>query len=131
MIRAGAITGAVGYAFKQIRSSPVSVRERERFLGVRHALPAATHEPIQLRPNPVGLQLPIPCPIPNHTASTRPMSDQTPKIRIRGLYKRFGTKRVLDGVDLDVPRGTSLVIIGGSGSGKSVLLKCVLGLIEP
>jgi phospholipid/cholesterol/gamma-HCH transport system ATP-binding protein len=61
----------------------------------------------------------------------RSMSDQTPKIRIRGLHKRFGTKRVLDGVDLDVPRGTSLVVIGGSGSGKSVLLKCVLGLIEP
>jgi phospholipid/cholesterol/gamma-HCH transport system ATP-binding protein len=59
------------------------------------------------------------------------MSEQTPKIRIRGLYKRFGTKRVLDGVDLDVPRGTSLVVIGGSGSGKSVLLKCILGLIQP
>jgi phospholipid/cholesterol/gamma-HCH transport system ATP-binding protein len=59
------------------------------------------------------------------------MSDQIPKIRIRGLYKRFGSKRVLDGVDLDVPQGTSVVVIGGSGSGKSVLLKCVLGLIEP
>ena len=59
------------------------------------------------------------------------MSEQTPKIRIRGLHKRFGAKRVLDGVDLDVPRGTSLVVIGGSGSGKSVLLKCILGLIEP
>jgi phospholipid/cholesterol/gamma-HCH transport system ATP-binding protein len=59
------------------------------------------------------------------------MSDQTPKLRIRGLHKRFGAKRVLDGVDLDVPQGTSLVVIGGSGSGKSVLLKCVLGLIEP
>jgi phospholipid/cholesterol/gamma-HCH transport system ATP-binding protein len=59
------------------------------------------------------------------------MSDQPPKIRIRGLYKRFGTKRVLDGVDLDVPQGTSLIVIGSSGSGKSVLLKCVLGLIEP
>ena len=59
------------------------------------------------------------------------MSDQTPKIRIRGLHKRFGAKRVLDGVDLDVPAGTSLVVIGGSGSGKSVLLKCILGLIEP
>ncbi len=61
----------------------------------------------------------------------RGMIDQTPKIRISGLHKRFGTKRVLDGVDLDVPPGTSLVVIGGSGSGKSVLLKCVLGLIEP
>ena len=58
-------------------------------------------------------------------------NDQTPKIRIRGLRKRFGPKRVLDGVDLDVPPGTSLVVIGGSGSGKSVLLKCILGLIEP
>lgn len=55
----------------------------------------------------------------------------TPKIRIRGLRKTFGTKKVLDGIDLDVPAGASLVIIGGSGSGKSVLLKCILGLIEP
>lgn len=55
---------------------------------------------------------------------------ETPMIRIRGLSKAFGEKIVLDGVDLDVPAGTSLVVIGGSGSGKSVLLKCVLGLIE-
>lgn len=59
------------------------------------------------------------------------MSEQPPKIRLRGLRKSFGDKRVLDGVDLDVPTGTSMVVIGGSGSGKSVLLKCVLGLIEP
>jgi phospholipid/cholesterol/gamma-HCH transport system ATP-binding protein len=52
-------------------------------------------------------------------------------LRIRGLRKRFGDKVVLDGVDLDVPAGTSMVVIGGSGTGKSVLLKCVLGLIEP
>jgi phospholipid/cholesterol/gamma-HCH transport system ATP-binding protein len=57
--------------------------------------------------------------------------NETPKIRIRGLRKSFGEKQVLNGVDLDVPAGTSLVVIGGSGSGKSVLLKCVLGLIEP
>ncbi len=54
-----------------------------------------------------------------------------PKIRIRGLCKSFGSKLVLDGVDLDVAPGTSMVVIGGSGSGKSVLLKCVLGLIDP
>ncbi len=54
-----------------------------------------------------------------------------PRIRLRGLRKSFGEKRVLDGVDLEVAAGTSLVVIGGSGSGKSVLLKCVLGLIEP
>ena len=54
-----------------------------------------------------------------------------PKIRIRGLTKRFGDKLVLDGVDLDVAAGTSMVVIGGSGTGKSVLLKCILGLLRP
>ena len=54
-----------------------------------------------------------------------------PKIRLRGVRKSFGDKVVLDGVDLDVLPGTSMVVIGGSGSGKSVLIKCVLGLIEP
>jgi phospholipid/cholesterol/gamma-HCH transport system ATP-binding protein len=59
------------------------------------------------------------------------MSEIPPKIRVRGLRKTFGTKRVLDGIDLDIPDGSSLVVIGGSGSGKSVLLKCILGLVEP
>lgn len=59
------------------------------------------------------------------------MTDATPKIRIRGLRKSFGDKRVLDGINLDVMPRTSMVVIGGSGSGKSVLLKCILGLIEP
>ena len=54
-----------------------------------------------------------------------------PKIRIRGLCKAFGDKIVLDGIDLDVAPRTSMVVIGGSGTGKSVLLKCVLGLLEP
>lgn len=53
------------------------------------------------------------------------------KIKVRGLRKAFGPKQVLNGVDLDVPRGQSLVVIGGSGSGKSVLIKCILGLVEP
>jgi len=55
----------------------------------------------------------------------------TPKISIRGLKKRFGSKVVLDGLDLDVGAGESVVIIGGSGTGKSVLLKCILGLLDP
>lgn len=55
----------------------------------------------------------------------------TPKIRLRGLSKRFGAKTVLDGVDLDVAAGHGLVILGGSGSGKSVTIKCILGLIQP
>src|SRR6201996_8183160 len=59
------------------------------------------------------------------------MSKPVPKIRIRNLHKRFGPKVVLDGVDLDVMPRPSMVVIGGSGSGKSVLLKCILGLIEP
>ncbi|MDD2862466.1 MAG: ATP-binding cassette domain-containing protein [Acidiphilium sp.] len=54
-----------------------------------------------------------------------------PKIRIRGLKKAFGAKRVLDGIDLDVMPRTGMVIIGGSGTGKSVLLKCILGMIRP
>jgi phospholipid/cholesterol/gamma-HCH transport system ATP-binding protein len=54
-----------------------------------------------------------------------------PKIRLAGLKKRFGDKVVLDGVDLEVGAGESLVIIGGSGTGKSVTLKCILGLLEP
>jgi phospholipid/cholesterol/gamma-HCH transport system ATP-binding protein len=57
--------------------------------------------------------------------------DSTPKIQIRGLYKAFGPKVVLKNLDLDVMAGESVVVIGGSGSGKSVLLKCILGLIVP
>lgn len=52
-------------------------------------------------------------------------------ITLNGITKSFGTKAVLRGVDLDVPNATSLVIIGGSGTGKSVLLKCILGLVAP
>ena len=54
-----------------------------------------------------------------------------PKISVRGLKKSFGDKLVLDGIDLDVGVAESVVVIGGSGSGKTVLLKCVLGLMEP
>jgi phospholipid/cholesterol/gamma-HCH transport system ATP-binding protein len=54
-----------------------------------------------------------------------------PKLRLRGLRKAFGSKLVLDGVDLEVMPGQSLVVLGGSGSGKSVTIKCVLGLITP
>jgi phospholipid/cholesterol/gamma-HCH transport system ATP-binding protein len=62
------------------------------------------------------------------------MSDtrtSVPKIMVRGLRKSFGSKRVLDGLDLDVATGESMVVIGGSGTGKSVMLKCILGLLEP
>ena len=59
------------------------------------------------------------------------MSGAVPKIRLRGLSKAFGQKQVLDGVDLDIRAGHGMVILGGSGSGKSVTIKCILGLIEP
>ncbi len=55
----------------------------------------------------------------------------TPKIELRGVHKSFGAKKVLCGIDIGVAEGESLVIIGGSGSGKSVTLKCILGLVKP
>ena len=55
----------------------------------------------------------------------------TLKIVVRGLRKSFGRKRVLDGLNIDCASGESLVIIGGSGTGKSVLIKCILGLLHP
>ncbi len=52
-------------------------------------------------------------------------------ITLSGVTKSFGKKHVLRGVDLTVNRGTSMVVIGGSGTGKSVLIKCILGLVRP
>ncbi|QPM89316.1 ABC transporter ATP-binding protein [Pseudooceanicola algae] len=52
-------------------------------------------------------------------------------IKLEQVEKSFGANAVLRGVDLEIPRGSSMVIIGGSGTGKSVLLKCVLGLVQP
>lgn len=57
--------------------------------------------------------------------------DPQAKIELRGVHKRFGSKVVLDGIDLTVPRGESLVVIGGSGTGKSVMIKSVLGIVTP
>ncbi len=54
-----------------------------------------------------------------------------PKISLRDVHKGFGPKHVLAGVTLDVAAGESMVIIGGSGTGKSVMLKCILGLMQP
>lgn len=53
------------------------------------------------------------------------------KIKISNLHKAFGKKVVLDGVDLELRKGESLVVIGGSGTGKSVLIKCIQGLLTP
>lgn len=55
----------------------------------------------------------------------------TPKIRLTNVHKAFGANKVLRGLTLDVGAGESVVVIGGSGTGKSVMLKCILGLLEP
>ena len=59
------------------------------------------------------------------------MINAVPKIKLTDVHKRFGAKQVLNGVHVDVQPGESLVIIGGSGTGKSVTIKTILGLIRP
>ena len=56
---------------------------------------------------------------------------EAPKIKVRDVKKAFGSKVVLDGVNMDVFPGESVVVIGQSGVGKSVLLKCVIGILKP
>ncbi len=53
------------------------------------------------------------------------------KLELRDVCKSFGNNHILRNLNLDVPRGESTVVIGGSGTGKSVMLKCVLGLLTP
>ena len=52
-------------------------------------------------------------------------------IQLKDVHKSFGPKRVLDGFSLDVPEGETMVIIGYSGTGKSVAIKHIVGLLEP
>jgi phospholipid/cholesterol/gamma-HCH transport system ATP-binding protein len=54
-----------------------------------------------------------------------------PYIKLSNVCKSFGSKRVLNGLNIEVNKGRSLVVIGGSGTGKSVMLKCILGLLTP
>ena len=58
-------------------------------------------------------------------------NNTTPIVQIKGLEKSFGTNKVLDGIDLSIERGKITVILGPSGTGKSVLLKHIVGLIQP
>ena len=53
------------------------------------------------------------------------------KIKLTNVYKSFGKKKVLRGLNLEIKKGESLVVIGGSGTGKSVLIKCIQGLLTP
>lgn len=59
------------------------------------------------------------------------MADPHAMISVRDLYKSFDGKQVLTGVNLDVDEGTTCVILGGSGSGKTVLMKHIIGLLKP
>lgn len=64
-------------------------------------------------------------------AATRVRETAEPMISVIGLYKAFGEKKVLNGVDLEIGRGESLMLVGGSGAGKSVLIKHLIGLLQP
>ncbi len=59
------------------------------------------------------------------------MNDMKPLIQLRGIINQFGTQRVHDGLDLDIMRGEIVGLVGGSGTGKSVLLRTILGLNRP
>lgn len=59
------------------------------------------------------------------------MIDSKSKIVIRSLFKSFGNHKVLDGIDIDITENSSMVILGGSGTGKSVLIKTIVGLMRP
>jgi phospholipid/cholesterol/gamma-HCH transport system ATP-binding protein len=59
------------------------------------------------------------------------MAEAQTKIRMADVHKAFGPKVVLEGFDLDIKTGESMVVIGGSGVGKSVMLKCLLGILTP
>ncbi|HEY2899435.1 MAG TPA: ATP-binding cassette domain-containing protein [Polyangia bacterium] len=65
------------------------------------------------------------------TVSDPSQRDQRWQLRVRGLNKTFGPQHVLRGIDLDIERGKTNIIIGGSGAGKSVLMKHLMGLLKP
>jgi phospholipid/cholesterol/gamma-HCH transport system ATP-binding protein len=74
----------------------------------------------------------VAAPTPGHAATPPRMADGTvPAIDVLGLHKTFDGNQVLRGVDLTVRAGESLTIIGGSGTGKSVLLRLIIGLVKP
>lgn len=68
---------------------------------------------------------------PHPALAEAPVADGEVAIRVRGLVNRFGTKTVHNGLDLDVMKGEILGVIGGSGTGKSVLLRSIVGLHDP
>ena len=69
--------------------------------------------------------------VPGQPGNPLAQRDELWQIRVRGLNKTFGPQHVLRGVDLDIERGRTNIIIGGSGQGKSVLMKHLMGLLHP
>ena len=69
--------------------------------------------------------------VPGQPGNPLAQRDERWQIRVRGLNKTFGPQHVLRGVDLDIERGRTNIIIGGSGQGKSVLMKHLMGLLHP
>ena len=65
------------------------------------------------------------------SSEARGRTSADPVIQVEGLYKSFGSNHVLRGIDLTFEKGTTTVILGGSGSGKSVLMKHLIGLLSP
>lgn len=55
----------------------------------------------------------------------------TPLLRVRGVTKKFGPVQALAGVDLDIPAGQATALVGDNGAGKSVLIKCIAGILVP
>src|ERR1700736_798956 len=78
-----------------------------------------------------GVEVPFPPPGTAATTGLREASGTGPMISVRSLTKKIGPQEILRGVDLDVAVGETLVIIGRSGGGKSVLLKHLVGLMQP
>ncbi len=79
--------------------------------------------------NPPGAPTPLPTALAN--SAVAPAAAPAPLIRVVGVHKSFGSRVVLKGVDLDIARGSVVVILGGSGMGKSVLMKHIIGLLRP
>ena len=99
---------------------------RLQFQGRRAGRGRGDHERRRLRRDPDPRRQ-----LRHDLAVLRWRHDDRPRSNVKGVHKRFGSKVVLDGLDLTVMPGESMVIIGGSGTGKSVTIKSVLGLVTP
>ncbi len=87
--------------------------------------------PESAEPLPEGAEPPPESAEPQRESAEPQREVAEPLIEVQGLVKAFGDLEVLKGVDLTVSRGESMVVIGGSGTGKSVLIKHIIGLLRP